>query len=185
MDKVAKLGQATESERLGWKYFPIGETLAAKYLRDDANLLGEVSQYQGDAKKYVSHSAAEVLIKNIGLPKNEVAKKKTRKAMDGLQLLKEDKVGLENIFSRFRYLFSHYEEQGEQQRQHAYQSLKEDMTARIQQALQQQLGTAAAGKIDIEKQPQFQQEWRKVQDKLDTAYLTHLKEYKQALSAIS
>jgi len=184
LEKVEKLGQATQEERLGWKYFPLGETLAAKYLRDDVNLLGELGQYQGDAKKYVAHSASEVLIRNIGLPKSEAAKKKNKKMMDGLKLLKDDKVGVENVYSRFRYLFAHYEEQGEQQRQQAYQSLKADMEVRIQQALQQQLGTAAAGKIDIEKQPQFQQEWRKVQAQLDSAYLVHLNEYRQAISAI-
>src|SRR3989304_2324925 len=92
LEKVEKLGQATQEERLGWKNF----------------LLGELGQYQGDAKKYVAHSASEVLIRNIGLPKSEAAKKKNKKMMDGLKLLKDDKVGVENVYSRFRDLFAHY-----------------------------------------------------------------------------
>ena len=184
MEKVEKLGEATEEERLVWKYLPQGEALAAKYLRDDCNLLVELSQYQENAKKYVTRGAAEVLIRNISLPKNEAAKKKNRKTMDGLKLLKNDKVGLENIYSKMRYLFTHYDEQGEQQRQQAYQSLKAEMEDRIQKAVQQQLGTLMGEKIDVEKQPQFQQEWRKVQAQLDSAYLVHLNEYKKELSAI-
>ena len=184
MEKVEKLGKASEEERLVWKYLPQGEALAARYLKDDCNLLVELSQYQENAKKYVSRGAAEVLIRNISLPKNEVAKKKNRKTMDGLKLLKNDKVGLENIYSKMRYLFNHYDEQGEQQRQQAYQSLKAELEDKIQKAVQQQLGTLMGGNIDVEKQPQFQQEWRKIQAQLDSAYMVHLNEYKKELSAI-
>ena len=185
LEKIQKLGDASEQERLEWKYLPLGEALAGKYLGDDSNLLAELSQYQENMKTYVIRGAAEVLIRNIGLPKNDAAKKKNKKAMDGLRLVKNDKVGVENIYSKVRYLFTHYDEQGEQQRRQAYQSLKADMEARIQEAVQKQLGTAtAAGKIDVEKQPQFQQEWRKLQAQLDTAYLVHLNDYRQELSAI-
>ncbi len=185
LEKIEKLGQATEEERLSWKYLPLGEALAARYLKDDSNLLGELSQYQENVKKYVIRGAVEVLLKNIELPKNEAARKKNKKTMDGLKLLKNDKVAVENIYSKMRYLFTHYDEQGEQQRQQAYRSLKAQLEERIQQAVQKQLGTTAgAGKIDVEKQPQFQQEWRKVQAQLDTAYLVHLHDYKKELAAI-
>ncbi len=33
LEKVARLGQATEEESLRWRYVPEGETLAAKYLK--------------------------------------------------------------------------------------------------------------------------------------------------------
>jgi len=185
LEKIDRLGQATEEERLGWKYLPLGEALAAKYLKDDSNLLGELGQYQENVKKYVIRGAVDVLLRNLDLPKNEIARKKNKKTMDGLKLLKNDKVGVENIYSKMRYLFTHYDEQGEQQRRQAYQALKAQVEDRIQQAVQKQLGTAtAAGKIDVEKQPQFQQEWRKVQGQLDTAYLVHLNDYKKELSAI-
>lgn len=186
MEKVEKLGQATEEERLSWKYQPLGETLAAKYLTDERNLLAELSQYKENEKKQVIEGAARVFIRTIGLPKNDTAKKKNRKIMDGLKLVKNDKVGVENVYSKLRYLFNHYEEQGEQQRQRAFQSLKADMGARLQKAVQQQMGTTMlpVPEIDVEKQPQFQQEWRKLQAQLDSAYLQHLNEYKQELAAI-
>jgi hypothetical protein len=185
LEKIEKLGQATEEERLGWKYLPLGEALAARYLKDDSNLLADLSQYQENVKKYVIRGASQVLVRNISLPKNEVDKKKNKKTMDGLKLIKTDKVGVENIYSKLRYLFTHYDEQGEQQRRQAYQSLKVEIEGRIQEAVQKQLGSAtAAGKIDVEKQPQFQQEWRKLQAQLDSAYLVHLNDYKQELSAI-
>ena len=46
MEKLEKLGDATESERLKWKFDPKGKELAARYIKDDCNLLAELGQYQ-------------------------------------------------------------------------------------------------------------------------------------------
>jgi len=63
--------------------------------------------------------------------------------------------------------------------------LKAEFAARIQQAVQQQLGLPPGVRIDVEKQPQFQEEWRKVQTQIDSQYYRLLDEYKQELSAIT
>ena len=185
MEKVEKLGEATEEERLQWKYVPKGEELAAKYLKEDCNLVAELSQYQENVRKYIVGGAAEVLIRNISLPENDVVKKNNKRAMDGLKIVKSDKVSLENVYSRIRNIFIHYDEQGEQQRKQAYQSLKTEFEAKIQQAIQQQLGSFMGVRIDVEKQPQFQQEWLKIQTQLDSQYLALLGEYKRELSGIA
>jgi len=185
MEKVEKLGEATEEERLQWKYVPRGEELAARYLKEKLNLVVELSQYEENVKKHVIEGAVEVLTRNISLPKNDITKKNNKKVMDGLKLLKSDKVSVENVYSKIRYLFNHYAEQGKQQRQQAYDSLKAELQDKIQQAMQQQLGPLIGMKIDVEKQPQFQQEWRKIQMQLDSQYLTHLSEYKRELSEIA
>jgi hypothetical protein len=102
-----------------------------------------------------------------------------------LKSLKKDKVAAENIYSKIRNLFSHYTEQGEQQRRQAYEQLKAEFSAKVQQAIQQQMGSAAGIKIDIESQPQFQEEWRKLLVQLDSQYISLLNEYKQELAAIA
>ncbi len=185
MEKVEKLGEATEEERLKWKYAPQGEQLAARYLKEDCNLVAELSQYQENVRKYIMEGAANIIIRNIGLPKNDAAKGNNRRAMDGLKTLKSDKASVENVYSRIRSLFKHYAEQGEQQRKQAYESLKAEFEAKIRQALQQQLGSLMGMRIDVEKQPQFQQEWRKLQTQLDSQYLNLLNEYKRELSDIA
>ncbi|MFC1939686.1 hypothetical protein ACFLXO_03245 [Chloroflexota bacterium] len=185
MEKIEKLGDLTEEERLKWKYVPQGEELAAKYIKGDCKLAAELGKYQEDVKKYVTEGAAEVLIRNIDLPRNDAAKRSNKIAMDGLKTLKSNKTEVENVYSQIRHLFNHYAEQGEQQRKQAYESLKAEFEAKIQQALQQQMGSFAGMKIDVAKQPQFQQEWRKVQAQLDSQYLKLLSEYKQVLSGIA
>ncbi len=185
MEKVAQIGEPTEEERLEWKHVPEGEQLAVRYLKEDCNLVAELSQYQENIRKYITEGAAEILIRNISLPVSDIAKKKNRRAMDGLKILKSDKVSVENTYSRIRYLFNHYAEQGEQQRKQAYEALKTEFEAKMQQAVQQQLGTLMRIKIDVEKQPQFQAEWRKTQAQLDSQYLNLLGEYKRELSSIA
>jgi hypothetical protein len=185
MEKVEGLGRATDEERLKWEYVPEGEKLAARYLKQDCNLVAELSQYEAKIKKYVIQGVADILIRNINLPKNNLAKKTNKKAMDGLKIVKSDKASVENVYSKIRRIFEHYVGQGEQQKKQAYESLKAEFEARIKQAVQQQLGSFMGIRIDVERQPQFQEEWHKLLIQLDSQYVMLLDEYKQELSAIS
>ncbi len=185
MEKVEKLGGVTEDERLEWRYVPEGEKLGVNCLKEDCNLAAELGKYEEKAKRYVISGATEVLVRNIGLPKNELARRNNKKAMAALKTLKKDKVAAENVFSKVRRILDHYAAEGEQQRKQAYESVKAEVGARLQQAVQQQMGTAAARvKINVERHPMFHEEWRRVQAQLDLAYIKHLDEYKQELLSI-
>ena len=184
LEKVDKAGVATEEERLKWKHFPLGELLGAKYLKEDCDIVAALSQYPETARRYVADGAAEVMLGNISLPRNDIAKKTNKKSMDGLKLLKKDKARADSFFNQMHRLFDHYATQGEQQRKQAYESVKAEFESKLQQAAQQQ-GLAVAGKLDAERHPQFQQEWRRAQAQLDSQYLTLLDEYKRELANLS
>ena len=185
IEKAERLGKATDEERLKWKYIPEGEKLAARYIKQDCNLVVELSQYEENIKKYIIEGLADILIRNINLPGSDLVKRNNRRAMEGLKTIKSDKVRVENVYSKIRRIFDHYVGEGQQQRKQAYESLKTEFEAKIKQVLQQQLGSFVGVKIDVERQPQFQEEWRKIQTQLDSQYLKLLDEYKQELSAVS
>lgn len=186
MEKMEKMGRATDEERLEWKYVPEGRKLAGKHIKQGINLVVELSQYKGNIREYIIQGVTEVLISNINLPDSDIAKRNNRRAMEGLKVVKSDKAGVENVYSKIRRIFDHYVGEGAQQRKQAYQSLKAEFEAKMRQALQQQqLGTFVGMKLDVERQPQFQEEWRRAQVQLDSQYLKLLGEYKQELSAIS
>ncbi len=185
MEKVEKLEQATEEERLKWQYVPEGEKLAARYLREDCNLVIELGKYEEKVRRYIIEGAGDILIRNINLPKDDLAKKSNRRVMEGLKRLRSDKVAVGNVYSKLRQIFKHYMEQGEQQRKQAYETLKTEFEAKVRQAMQQQFGLTAGVKIDVEKQPQFQEEWRQIQTQIDSQYVKLLDEYKQELSSIT
>lgn len=184
MQKVESLEKATAEERQRWQYVPEGEKLAAEYMKDRGNLLTELGKYDKDVTAYIAEGAAEILVRNINLPKNDLAKRNNKRAMEAIKILKTDKVGVENVFSKMRRVFNHYVEQGEQQRKQAYGALKADFEARMRQTAQQQLGHFANIKIDVEKQPQFHEEWRRLQAQLDSQYHKLLDEFKQELLAV-
>ncbi len=184
-EKLEKLESATDEERLKWKYVPEGEKLAARYLKQNLNLVAELGNYEEKVLGYIKEGASEILVRNINLPQSDSARRTNKKAMDGLKTLKNDKVGVENIFSNMRNIFKHYAEQGEQQRNQAYASLKTELEAKVKQAMQQQLNPLMGMNIDVEKQPQFQEEWRQLQIKLDSQYIRLLDEYKQELLALA
>lgn len=184
MEKIDKLGEPTEQERLEWKYLPEGEKLAARYLKQEASLATELAKFDKQAAPYITKGVTNVLIKNINLPANEAAQKINKLAMDGIKIVKTDKAKTEAILNQMRGIFTHYSGPGEQQRQQAYNTVKNDFQAKVEQALRQQGGNMANMRIDIERQPQFQEEWRKVKVQLDSQYIQILDELKQQLIAL-
>jgi hypothetical protein len=185
-EKLAKIEAPTEAERLKWKYGPEGEKLAARYLKEDTvNLAAEVKKFDDKARQFVAASISDILLRNIGLPRNEVAVKTNKKAMDALKLLKNNKTAVENVFSRMHHVLDHYVQEGDKQKKQAYEALKVDFDAKLQQAIRQKTGTNARVKIDVEKQPQFQEEWQRLQAQMEAQYINLMDDYKKELAALN
>ena len=190
MERAESLGKASEEDLKKWQYLPEGEKLAARYLRDEFDLMAELGKYDDKTRQLVSQGAQEVFIRNMDLPRNDFAKKKNKHVMEAIKELKRDKVGIENVYTKLRRLFSHYEKEGEQQRRQTYEAVKRDFEAKLMQAIQQQQqqqlagGASPTAKISAESHPQFQQEWRRVLAQLDSQYLKLLEEYKKEISSV-
>jgi hypothetical protein len=183
-EKLEKIGEPTEQERLKWKYGPEGEKLAVIYLKENINLVTAVGKFEEKARKIIISTVNDILLRNITLPRSEVARKTNKKAMDGLKALKNDKVAVENVFSRMRHVLDHYVQEGVKQKRQAYESLKAEFEEKIQEAIKQQTGVDAKMRVDVEKQPQFQEEWQQLQAQMEGQYTKLLDEYKKELAAI-
>ena len=183
MERAESLGAASEEDVKKWKYLPEGEKLAALYLKDEGDLLSELDGYDEEARRIVVEGAQEVMVRNLDLPRNEQAKRTNKKVMEAIRELKRDKVALENVYTKIRRIFGHYEQEGEQQRRQAREATKQEVEARMIQAMQQ-MGQAPPARMNVETQPQFQQEWRKVLAQLDSQYLNLLDEAKQEIRGI-
>lgn len=184
MERADRLGKASEEDRRKWQYLPEGEKLAAEHMKGGSDLLVELGKYDDDARPHVAEGAQKVLVGSMDLPRNDVAKARNKKAMEAIKELKRDKVGVENVFTKIRRVFNHYEQEGEQQRRQAYEEVKRDVEAKLRQAMQQS-GQEAPAKMNVESQPQFQQEWRRAESQLDSQYINLLDEYKQEIIGTS
>jgi exonuclease III len=183
MEKADSLGKLSPDEADRLKYVPLGNALAAQYLREKAyDLEAELTKYKdSSAMRYVTEGAEEILLGNIFLPRSEQSKQDVKKAMTGIKLIKKDKRRVEVIFDQINNLLNYYE----QARQQAFVQLKSNFAAKLQQAaaaLEQQAGTRVS--IDPERQPQFQEAWLKISSQLDDQYEKVLQEHKQQISKI-
>jgi hypothetical protein len=182
-EKVDKLGKLTEEEIKQLKCIPVGNKLAAKYLKDtDYNLDAELTKYKGTGlRKYIAQGAQEIFLHNIILPQNERDKQFTKRAMAGLRIAKENKSQLATILDRITNLLNYYE----QARQQTYTQFKKGFETRLQessQTLQKQSGNAAS--IEAQLQAQFQAEWLNVISQLNAQYEKALEEHKQHIQKI-
>jgi hypothetical protein len=180
MEKLAAMDEPTEAERLSWKYLPAGRTLAAAFLGEKADLKQELSGLDGDARVYTARGVEEILLGNLALPKTEADAERVAQVMTGMMVLKKDGKAATAVVSRIKQLCDHYREQGAAQMEQAYQQLKSEMETKIQQAMSQQAGRdMPAGNINVEAQPEFQAEWRRVRVQLEGQYTKLLDECRE------
>jgi ribosomal protein S15P/S13E len=183
MERAEGLGKPSDEDQKKWKYVPEGEKLAAKYLKEEFDLTAEIGKFDDNVRKHVMEGTQEVFIRNIDLPRSDAAKKKNKKVMEAIKDLKRDKVGVENVYTKMRRIFSHYEKEGEQQRRQTYEAVKRDFEMKLMQAAQQQ-GASPPQKMNVESHPQFQQEWRRALAQMESQYLRLLDEYKNEILSI-
>jgi len=181
MERIKSLEEPSKEEVLTWQYVPEGQKLAVRFLKEEFNLATEMGKFKDEERRYVAKGAEEVLLRNIVLPVHDIAKKNNKRAMDAIKAIKKDKTAVENAFTKMRRVFDHYSGEGEQQRKQAYEMLKQDFQMKLQQAMRQQ-GISANTKINIESQPQFQEEWHLTLSQMDTQYNQLLDEYKQEIA---
>jgi len=184
MERADRLGKPTEEDVRRWKYEPEGIKLASRCLEEDCHIPAEIEKFDDDVKQYVFKAAEDVLIKNIDLPRNDHAKRVSKRAMEAIKDLKQDKVGLENIYTQLRRVFTHYEQEGEQQRKQAYENAKRDVEMKMRQAIQRQPALASSPNLETEVEQQFQQELRRALAQLETQYIKMLEDCKLQISSL-
>ena len=185
MEKIDGFDEPTKDEKMRWQYIPLGEKMAGGYLEKDINLSLELGKYKGKAKSYVLQGLEEVLIANVNTLKDDAARVRNKKAMEGLKEIKKDKVAVENIFSQMRQLLKHDLEQGEEQREQAFNGIKAQFEQQLKQAARQKYGQAADQiEIKAEQHPQFREEVSRVMAQIDSGYLSYLDNYKKELRKI-
>jgi hypothetical protein len=184
MEKIASISEASEEDQIKWKYIPEGEKLAADCLSEGKEIKPEIDKYDKKTREFVLKGAEKVFISNINIPKNDVLKITSEKAMKNLLSIKNDKNAVKEVYDKINYIFEHYNTHGKQQREQSYELLKNDFKNKVQQALAQQMGAKNNIDINVENLPQFQEEWRKIVSQIDNQYNNYLNEYKQNLREI-
>ncbi|MDV2989291.1 MAG: DUF6657 family protein [Dehalogenimonas sp.] len=185
LDKVKEIEEITPEDRLRWKYVPLGEKLAHKYLAEDLDLEEELAAYQPEEAAFVKLGLTPVLLAALDVPRDEAAAEKSHKIMGALMLIKNDQETVAGLLGQLQQIFEHYTGPGEQQKQQAFQQFKTRFEQRIRQTMREQQGVDYPGQINVEQYPQFKEEWRRNLTQFDRQYLNSIDQLKKELAAVA
>jgi hypothetical protein len=180
MEKADKLGKVSPDELNSIKYVPEGNRIASQFLQDEkSDLMAELAKLpDGDAARFVKKGIDEILIRNLTLPHNDEDTRKTKRAMAGLRLIKENKKQLESILGLINTLVNQYQLALQQ----TYAEFKKKAEVTIQQA-SRSVRPQRGDQMPLEQklQLQLQEEWREVHHELDAQYDKALEEHRQKI----
>lgn len=179
LEKAEKIGRASEEELFSYKYETEGKKVAARYFQEkDFDILKALSEYPKEALPYLLKGINEVLVRNIVLPRNEDQWQEVKRALEGIKIIKKGRSDILRISREIEQLLLTYKQMREQL-YFQFKSQFESKLAGVEQALSQQLGVGL--KIDVESQPQFQEEWLSVQAELNERFEKQLNPLKKGL----
>jgi hypothetical protein len=182
MERLQQRKEVPPEEIEKMEHITAGKVLAAKYLNEKGlDFLSEMNKYPDKIKGYMAEGAQETFLSNIQLPVDRATLETTKKALEGITLLKENKNALREVSGQIEYLFNYYEKTVEQ----AYGQFKEMFSARIaatMKSLEKKVG--AKIKVDPEKQPGFREEWMRTVSNLNAQYNQVLAEQKEKLKKV-
>jgi hypothetical protein len=183
MEKADKLGKVSQDELNTIKYVPEGNRIASQFLIDDKmDISSEIAKVQpAESTQFVKKGVEEILLRNIGLPRNDEETRRTNRSMAGLRSIKENKKQLESIFGLINNLVSQYKLALQQ----TYSEFKKNAEVSVQQAthnMRPQRGDQMTQEQRL--QLQLQEEWRQIHSELDAQYEKAMEDHKQKIREI-
>lgn len=159
-----------------------GKALGARYIRDtNVDLEAELDKYQDSSRENVRKGLAETLLRAISLPTDETTLQHNLRAMQGLLMLTSNKGRLQSIFTELDTLFNYYAQAYKQ----AYLTVRDKYERRAvqtQQALEMQTGVRM--RVNVERMPEFMDEWMRTLGNLNAQYEQLLAEKKECIKEI-
>jgi hypothetical protein len=158
LEKAEHYGRASREEMAAAQYQEQGRHLAVQFLKGEGDLAADLKNLPPEAQAAARLAVKEVFLRNIGLPRENSVDPRQDRALEGLVLV----AGNPKDMARFQTELEQLLQQYIQVRNNALQQLKGRFTtgaAQMQRNMEAQYGQNA--RLDVEKLPQFQEEWRR------------------------
>jgi len=182
MERFKERKEVPPEEIEKMEYSTIGKTLAAKFLWEkEFEFLKEINKQPDKIKCHILAGAQEVFLNNIQMPTDKAALETTKKALEGMFIIKSNKDTLKEISGQMEHLFNYYEKTIEQ----AFGQFKDSFSAKMSasmKSIEQKVGGKV--KIDPEKYPGFREEWMRAVSNLNDQYNNLLAEQKEKIKKI-
>jgi hypothetical protein len=178
MERAARMGSASSEEVAAEEQRKLGMQLSAEYLDERRDSLETALAEQPAAKQQAIRSGmVDALLHNVALQKDELAKTRLDRALQGLIALSGDAGDVRSFCQDLSKIGSQYGQHRTQLRQ----QLEDQIRMQYEQALMQQGRDPQSVRIDPTMQPKFLEEWSNIEEDLNQQYGRVLEQHKQLL----
>ncbi|MGW8161381.1 MAG: DUF6657 family protein [Desulfobulbales bacterium] len=179
MERAARIGKASREELQQEEMKKKGMHLAVDFLDGKLDKLGEAtSGFDTSAQSRIRQGAAEIILRNIFLPRDDIQQQRAEQAIRGAIDLSGGAGDVVSICRELQTILGGYNQHREQIRS----QLEEQIRMQYEQLLAQQQGMRSEhAKFDPTLQPKFQEEWNRIEGELNSQYNKALDQMKMQL----
>jgi len=178
MERAAKMGMATADEMKQEANHKKGMQLAAEYLNQSAESASEIlSRQPEEGQNTLRTGMLESLLRNIFLARDEDGTKRIDAALKGIIDLGGGSAELTAICQELLGIIGQYSQHREQYRE----QLKQQVHMQLEQMLMQKGISTEGIQIDPTNEPQFKEEWARIEGELNGQYEQALGQYREQL----
>lgn len=179
MERAARMGMATPEEMRQEVNIKKGMQCTAEFLNGTQPSLSEMLTEMDPAEQAATRKGMQQsLLRNLFLPREEEGVKRIGLAVQGLIELNRDNPDIAAVCRELKTIASQYG----QHRKQLYEQLKEQMRMQIEQLLMRKGLKADSMKIDPTMEPQFKDQWARLEMDLDNQYGQALDQFKAQLT---
>jgi len=180
MERAARMGMATPDEMRQEECLKKGMQATAEYLNGSKPSLQEMlGAYDPSEQPAIRKGMLASLLRNLFLPREEEGIKRIERAVRGIVELNQEGGDIAALCQELQTIASQYG----QHRKQLYEQLKEQMRMQIEQMLMRKGLKTDGMKIDPTMEPQFKEQWSRLEMDLDTQYGQALEQFKAQLKA--
>lgn len=179
LERAARMGKATSEEIEQDEAKKEGMQLVVPYLDGKGDPPSKLLATREPARQTaIRKGMAETLLRNLFLPRDEHALKRTEQAARGLLDLAGGADDIVSICRDMQHIIGQYGQHREQLRG----QLEDQIRMQYEQAMAQQMGGQTEGlNIDPTMQPKFKEEWARIEAELDAQYNQALNQHREQL----
>ncbi|MBV5316524.1 MAG: hypothetical protein JZU50_01830 [Desulfobulbaceae bacterium] len=178
MERAARMGMATPDEMQHEESLKKGMQCTAEYLNGEKASLAEIlNEQEAPQQKAIRKGMLASLMRNLFLPRDEDGTKRIELAVKGIVELNQGATDIVTLCQELQTIASQYG----QHRTQLYDQLKEQMRVQIEQLLARKGMKADTSKIDPTTEPQFKEQWSRLELDLESQYGQALEQYKAQL----
>jgi hypothetical protein len=174
LEKAEQYGKASREEMALTQHQDQGRRLAVAFLKGEGDLAADLKSLPPQAQPAARLAVKEVLLRNLGLPRENAVDPRQDRAMEGLLLAADNPQAMARLQTEMEQILQQFL----QFRNNALQQLKARFAAgmaQMQPQLRQKMN------LEVERLPQFQEEWLRFKGQLQGQFEPMLENLKERM----